>query len=175
MEQWQKADALMVMEQKIKKHNSTVLNSPKQKTTAHCNCRKKEECPLKGECLSECLVYEASVKAGDIERKYYGLTEGPFKTRYRNHTKSFNNLKYRNETELSKYIWDKKEKNQSYELSWKIAAKTHPYMCGTKRCDLCITEKVLIALSDPNIFLNKRDEIVSKCRHKNKFKLRVCK
>ena len=39
-------------------------------------------------------------------RHYYGLTEGPFKTRYNGHTRSFRRERYRRETELSKYVWD---------------------------------------------------------------------
>ena len=31
-----------------------------------------------------------------------------FKERYRNHTKSFADKKYSNETELSKYVWERK-------------------------------------------------------------------
>ena len=31
-----------------------------------------------------------------------------------------------------------------------------PYNCGSKRCDLCLNEKLLIATHDPNTLLNKR-------------------
>ena len=38
-----------------------------------------------------------------------------------------------------------------------------------------ICEKLLIARVDPNVLLNKRDELVSKCRHRNKFTLKCFK
>ena len=45
-----------------------------------------------------------------------------------------------------------------------------PYRKGAHYCDLCLTEKVVIALADGS-YLNKRSEINSKCRHANEFKL----
>ena len=47
-----------------------------------------------------------------------------------------------------------------------------PYTCGSKRFDLYFTEKLLIAAHDPKTLLNKRSEIVSQCRHQNKFTLK---
>ena len=43
--------------------------------------------------------------------------------------------------------------------------KSHKYLCGSRNCDLCICEKLLIARRDPYVLLNKRDELISKCRH----------
>ena len=77
------------------------------------------------------------------------------------------------DTWLSTYIWSLKEKNIKYDITWSIAAKASPYACGTRKCDLCLTEKLLIAKSDPEKMLNHRAEIFAKCRHQNKFK--VCK
>jgi hypothetical protein len=37
------------------------------------------------------------------------MTANYFKERYRNHKKSFTNATYKNETELSKYIWKLKQ------------------------------------------------------------------
>ena len=53
--------------------------------------------------------------------------------------------------------------------------KSHKYVCGSRKCDLCICEKLLIARGDPYVLLNKRDELVSKCRHRNKFTLKCFK
>ena len=36
-------------------------------------------------------------------------------------------------------------------------------VCGSPKCHLCIWEKLLIARADPNVLLNKRDELASKC------------
>ena len=88
--------------------------------------------------------------------------------------KSFNNENYKKETTLSTYIWDLKENDQQYNLKWEIIAKCSPYKCGTNRCSVCSTEKLLIMKYKnlPSInLLNVRSEILNKCRHKSKFKL----
>ena len=38
-------------------------------------------------------------------------------------------------------------------------------------CQLCLAEKLAILWADPDTTLNKRSELVAKCRHRNKFKL----
>ena len=48
----------------------------------------------------------------DEKKRYIGLTETTFKTRYGNHVKSFKHRKYSKETELSKYIWELKDDNK---------------------------------------------------------------
>ena len=140
---------------------------------AACNCKKNNVCPLQGKCRAESIVYKATVTTINGDKFYIGQTEGEFKKRYHRHTLSFRSEAYRNDTRLSTYIWNLKEKNIKYDITWSIAAKASPYACGTRKCDLCLTEKLLIAKSDPEKMLNHRAEIFSKCRHQNKFK--VCK
>ena len=53
--------------------------------------------------------------------------------------------------------------------------KSQKYICGSRKCDLCICEQLLIARADSNVLLNKRDELVTKCRHRNKFTLKCFK
>ena len=60
-------------------------------------------------------------------------------------------------------------------MNWDIAMKSDKYVCGSQKCDLCICEKLLIARAGPNVLLNKHDELVSKCRHRNKFTLKCFK
>ena len=69
--------------------------------------------------------------------------------------------------ELSNYIWELKENGKNHTIDWLIAMKTHPYICGTKKCDSCLCEKSMIARASSASLLNKLDEIVSKCRHMN--------
>ena len=101
-------------------------------------------------------------------------SECKFKFRYNNHTKSFNRY-YEHDTELSKYIWKLKDLGKAFILKWSIAAYASPCRCGTRHCDLCITEKYIIARADQKRLLNKRTEFISKCRHRNKFLLRNVK
>ena len=103
------------------------------------------------------------------------LAKKKFKERYNNHTATFRNKSKEKNTELSKYIWELKNCNLNYDLKWSIACKAHPYTGGTRKCDLCLTEKLTIMKADPESLLNTRDEFVSKCRHKNKFTLRFFK
>ena len=75
-------------------------------------------------------------------------------------------------TELSNHILELKENVGNYTIDWLIAMKAHPYICGTRKCDLCLCEKLLIARANSASLLNKRDELVSKCSHMNKFTLK---
>jgi len=161
----------------IKKHNATILSPPPVLDKKMCNCRNKATCPLNGKCLEECVVYKASVSMdSDTSIKhYYGLVEGKFKFRYNQHTHSFKHEENRHETALAKHIWTLKENHQTYSIAWSIAAHASPYKCGTRRCDLCLTEKLTIATADPNTMLNSRDELISTCRHRNKFRLKTLK
>ena len=81
---------------------------------------------------------------------------------------SFRHKKHEKDAELSKYLWKLKEENADYNLQGRIKAYVSRYKCGTRKRDLC-QKKIIIAISDPKRLLNKRTELVSKCRHKNKF------
>ena len=159
----------------IASHNAKILSPPPATTPADaCNCNRSNPCPLDGQCKTSCIVYKAtvSVPAAPTEPTmvYYGLTEGEFKKRYSNHKSSFRLATRRNETELAKHMWALKDRGLTGEITWEIAKRSTPYKCGTRRCDLCLTEKLLIATADTSNLLNKRSELISTCRHKNKFR-----
>ena len=160
----------------ISGHNKKILNASEEPAPSKtCNCRNPANCPLDGECLAESVVYKATVSVANKPTKvYYGLTEPQFKTRWNNHKSSFKIPKRRNETELSKYIWDLRENDgvsdKDIHLKWSIHQKCPKYKCGTRRCDLCISEKATILMADKASLLNKRSEIVSTCRHRLKFR-----
>ena len=135
-----------------------------------CNCRVKDNCPLDEKCLHKCIVYQAVITNNEC-KEYFETVEGEFKLRYNNHTMLFRHKKHVKETELSKYLQKLKEENADYNLQQSIKANASPYKCGTRKCDLCLTEKMIIAGSDPKKLLNKQPELVSKCRHRNKFLL----
>ena len=88
----------------IRKHNSKIMKNPAPSTTKTCNCRQKTDCPMDGNCLSECLIYKASVSA-TTNKYYYGTCENTLKERYNNHKCSFRNKSREKNTELSKYVW----------------------------------------------------------------------
>ena len=119
-------------------------------------------------------MYNALVDRLDISniKHYYGTCEKNFKDRFNNYTASFRNKNKEKSTELSKYIWELKDNNIEHSVKWCIASKAHPYVCGSRKCDLCLTEKLTIMKADLESLLNTRDELVSKCRHMNKFTLK---
>ena len=111
----------------ISGHNSKILNPAPAEDPRTCNCRKPKTCPLSGKCLTECVVYKATVTAPPkLVRHYYGLTDGPFKTRYKSHTHSFRTKSYKKDTELSKYIWDLQDSNQHNKSNGTLYTMQHP-------------------------------------------------
>ena len=100
--------------------------------------------PLEGECLTKEIVYQATITTKDTTETYIGLTASEFKTRWRNHKTSFTHEKRKNDTELTKYLWQLKDKQEEYSIAWRIVAKAKPYSNHTKRCNLCTAEKHLI-------------------------------
>ena len=153
----------------ITSHNKKILGN----TTpdAICNCRVKSQCPMDGKCQERSIIYKAVVTSAETKKQYIGLTEHAFKQRYSNHQTSFRHQKYEQSTELSKHIWMLKKGNEPYSIAWEICEKTPSYTNKTKKCQLCLAEKLHIITADSNVTLNKRSELVSKCRHQNKFYL----
>ncbi len=137
-----------------------------------CNCR-TAPCPLGGKCLTQSVIYEATLKTSSDVHTYIGLTEGPFKTRYNGHKQTFRHEKYRSGSEISKKVWELKDMNQNHCITWRVLQRAHAYKGGGSSCDLCATEKLHI-LKNPTS-LNKRSELVSKCRHARKFLLSCVK
>ena len=159
----------------IKQHNLKILKKHKDKIQRPCNCRIKESCPLNSKCLHQCMVYKAEVSTNTTYKEYYRVSKGEFKSRYNNHTQSFRNISHINDTELSKYLWILKANGIDYHLKWCIKSDASWYKCGTRRCDLCLTEKMTIALANRKVLLNQRTEIISKCRLRRKFVLKSVK
>ena len=137
-----------------------------------CNCRKPQECPLKGNCLTKSVIYKATVTAPDSSDKpetYIGLTKNEFKERYNRHKTTFNNKSKRHSIELSKHIWELKEQQRDYKIEWEILCHAKLYNNKSKRCQLCIMEKFYIICKPELGTLNKRNELAAGCRHKAAF------
>ena len=94
------------------------------------------------------------------------MTGNHFKTRYYNHLKSFKNKRCKNETKLSKYILELKEKEVEHTITWKKLRQSNTCQQQSGLCNLCLKEKVEILLSQakPSKQLNCRFE-VSTCSH----------
>ena len=130
---------------------------------------------MNGKCLVQNLVYKWNVLATPNfpKRVYLGVAVGDWKQRFYNHKNSIMNKSYRNDTTLSSYLWGLRKKHNVFPtLTWSVVKSVPGYSNISKRCLLCLTEKVLIATYQiPEELLNKRPELMAKCRHNNKFLL----
>ena len=155
----------------IDAHNKAITKPPKETANKQCNCRNPSQCPMDGKCLTKAVIYKATVKSEQAEKSYIGACETTFKERWRNHTSSFRLEHKKSETALSQHIWQLKQSNMDYSITWAILKHTYPYSNISKRCQLCLWEKYFIITSNKAHTLNSRTELISKCRHQNKFLL----
>ena len=72
--------------------------------------------------------------AGYKQKCYLGSYETTFKDRFGNHKKSFNHVKHKNETELSKEFWEIKKRNGIPKIIWNIIRICRSYNPNGKRC-----------------------------------------
>ena len=146
----------------INKHNKRILTrNAKQNNTTNdtrkCNCRRPDECPAAGKCLTKSVVYQADVttKNNGERKSYIGIT------------------KYSNDTELSKHVWNLKKENKDFSIKWSIIKQVAAYKPGSKTCNLCLEEKLLLMKAKKKHFLNKRSEFFLKCRHVTRHQLNL--
>ena len=139
-----------------------------------CNCRSKGACPLEGNCQVNDVIYKCVASTSmNPDKTYFRTAEGEFKKRYYNHTKSFKHKKNANDTGLAKYLWDIKERyHETPILKWSIVKTVPGYSNISKKCLLCLHEKLeILNFPQQEHLFNKRSELISKCRHVNKYLL----
>ena len=113
---------------------------------------------------------------------YFGLTGHTFKERYRNHKYDLAHRESKGTT-LSNKVWQLRDANKKFTIKWSIIDRAYPRAAGAKSCDLCSAERMHIAMGSRGfkrlpegcILLNKRQEIMAKCRHKRKYTLQMVK
>ena len=161
----------------ISTHNKNILNKHRQPKTDDrklCNCRNSEQCPLDGKCLTDNVVYKATITTTDPKTQqnhtetYTGLTECEFKTRYNLHKSSFKNQRTRKATTLSEHIHSLKDRNIEHKVNWTVTSRAKPYSPTSKICSLCLEEKYTILYQPHSATLNKRNELYTACRHRRK-------
>ena len=98
-------------------------------------------------CRATNIIYKCTASIPNKPDKVYiGLTEGQFKKRYANHKASFKNKNY-SKTSLSAYVWEMKEKEKiTPKLTWSILKTVPSYTNISKKCPLCLQEKLEIIL-----------------------------
>ena len=139
-----------------------------------CNCSRGAVCPLDNFCYEKNVQYQAEIKS-DLPnygtKVYKGICSTTWKDRFGNHKKSFNHEKYESETALSGEIWKIKRAGGQYSIKWSKEAIRKSYSPEAGCCALCAHEKLIIALYPGKNLINKRNEIISMCRHRLKYKL----
>ena len=162
------------MKAHIASHNMKILSKKDDSQPNTCNCRENgPPCPLGGECQVTSIVYKASVTTKEstpIIKTYHGMTGGEFKSRFNGHKHDMKNRdKYG--TTLSRHIWRLRDMGIKFEIKWEIKEKASKYNPGGKDCKLCSAENYHILMEDDKRSLNVRSELLSKCRHRAKWKL----
>ena len=117
------------------------------------------------------IVYKSIASATSFYNNVYlGAAQREFKKWFHNHNSSFKSKSERNDTTLAKYLLDLKLKHSMTATSkWHILHSLARYSNITK-CRLCFQEIFKIfSYRKPDELINKRSELVSKCRHMNKF------
>ena len=127
----------------IDAHNKSIMKEKTDSTTTSCNCRKTNDCPLEGKCLTKSVVYKATVTTNRDTKEYIGVSESEFKLRWYNHKSSFKLEHKKKETELSKHIWSLKDNKIDFEIKWSILKHASSYSNNTKRCQLCLWGEIL--------------------------------
>ena len=117
----------------INAHNLKVLYNNKVNTT-DCNHRNRCEC---GNCLDKCVVYckKVTLNNEDNGLNYIGITENTWKDRNYKHRNSYKDPNKKNDTGLSKYIWDLKQKGVKMEaINFELSVTDHAtsYINGTR-------------------------------------------
>ena len=64
-----------------------------------------------------------------------------------------------------------KDQDIAFDIKWTVLRKAAAYRNTTRRCNLCIAEKLEIMKADKDRSLNRRSELVSKCQDENQFYL----
>ena len=101
---------------------------------------------MNGNCVVRDVVSQCKVSADNTPDKICtGLATGFWKERYANHVKSFRHSKYSRDTRLSTYLWKLKDTdNQMPKLQWSVMKKSSAYSNISKRCMICLNEKLAI-------------------------------
>ena len=159
----------------INKFHNRVNNNNINSKKIECNCKSQSDCPMNGLCSLDNVVYQAIIypKEDISDKKYYiGVSSTNFKIRYGNHKYSFSHEHQKNQTALSKHYWGLKNKGLTPDIQWSILKRSSTPKSFDSRCYLCLEEKIHILLfPEPKILLNKRNELIARCRHRAKFKL----
>ena len=121
---------------------------------------------------SQWRIYKCGIRPFS-KKMYLGLAEGEWKNRFYNHKLSFKRKRYSNKTTLSSYMWHLRSfSSETPNLKWSVLRCVPPYSNISKKCLLYLYEKLeIVTYQNQTELLNKRSELLCKCRYANKFPL----
>ena len=105
---------------------------------------------------------------------FLSSSETAIKEPFRNHKKSFNHIKYKNNTELSKEFWEIKQYNGTPKIIQRVLRACHSFNLYNRHCFLFLNEKYQIQTYKEDNLLNKRTETINSRRQRGKFTLANC-
>ena len=125
-------------------------------------------------CQVNNVIYKCDATRPLPKKMYLGLPGGEWKSRFYNHKLSFKHKRYSNKTTLSSYMWHLKiVSSETPNLKWSILRCVPPDSNISKKFLLCLYEKLeIVTYQNQKELLNKRSELLCKCRHANKFLLK---
>ena len=163
------------MESIIKKHSRKVINAkPTPNTDKTCNCRKKDQCPLQNKCLSTNLVYITPMSKQTTTRKKWTTLD--WQKEHSNNDRTSITTPF--DTENTPTASSSLNTYGSYKCKWwkqRVQRQMINHHLGKslrqrlQTVQLCLTKKYCIIKTDKPNLLNKISELISKCRHENKF------
>ena len=105
-------------------------------------------------CLVNDLVYKCDVTRRLSKKVYLELARGERKNRFYKHKLSFKHKRHSNKATLSSYVWCLKSvSSETPNLKWSDLRCVSPYSNISKKCLLCLHEKLEILRNHHNSFL----------------------
>ena len=143
-----------------------------------CNCKSRDNCPMNGLCNLNNVIYQAIIypkeNITDKKKTYIGLSSTKWKERYSNHKYTFSHEHLKHHTALSKQFWCLENKGFIPEIEWSILKKSNTPNSFDGRCNLCLEGKIqIMTYKLPDKLLNKRCELIARCRHKTNLNYRL--
>ena len=102
-------------------------------------------CPMEEKCQVNNVVYKCDVTRPLPKKLYLGLAKGEWRSCLYNHNLSFKHKRYSYETTFSSYIWHLESvSGETPNLNWSVLRCVLPYSNISKKCFLCLYEKLEI-------------------------------
>ena len=142
-------------------HNAKLLREDRPIDVQQlCNCRGgPQNCPFGGKCLEGVLYYNwATVTQVPDGKKeiYTGVTGRIFKKRLYEHNADMMKGETRTKSTLSSHIYNLKNSGLNFEVSWEIKERSSAYNSTTKKCRICLKEKLHILYQREGATLNRK-------------------